>query len=155
VPSRIVRAPSIRRRGTARISRILGQHPGRVGDDDTALVGGGEVDMVDAGAERRDEFELVARRHDDVAVDPVGHGGDQHVCGLHRLGQGRGRHGRVVAVQPRFKQLHHPGFDGVRKPAGDDDGGFLFRQDASPCCGLYQRFTQSRRVLSSALRQRA
>ena len=69
------------------VGGILGQHAWRVGDEDAAVPRGFEVDIVDAGAELGDQFELGSGLAQYAPVDAVGHRRHEHVCGLHRLDQ--------------------------------------------------------------------
>ena len=73
-----------------------------------AGVGGGDVDVVDAGAEVGDQLQLLAGRGDDAGVDAVGDGRHQHVGARHRRGQARRRQRRVVEIELGVEQLAHP-----------------------------------------------
>ena len=101
------------------------KHARRVGDRDGAGACRFKIDVVDAGAEIRDQLQVFARARENAGVEPVGDGGDQHVGGLNGLGQLLARHRRVVDVQARVEQFAHARFDDVGQLAGDDDEGFF------------------------------
>ena len=60
--------------GHGHVGGVFGQHAGGVGDGDAAPSGGGQVDMVDAGAEIGDQAEIRAGMGQDGAIDAVGDG---------------------------------------------------------------------------------
>ena len=100
---------------------VFGQHARRVGDRDAAGGGGGDIDVVDAGAEIGDQLKPVARLGDHLRVDAVGDGGHQHVGPRHRRGQGVGRHRRVVGIELGVEQLAHPRLHRIGELSGDND----------------------------------
>ncbi len=81
----------------------------------------GDVYIVDAVAEIGDQFQLVAGLRYESGIDPVGDGRHENVRLAHRGHQLGLRHRLVVDIEPRIEQLPHPGFDRVRKFAGNDD----------------------------------
>ena len=107
------------------VGGVLGQHAGRIGDDDAAYARGIEVDVVDAVAEIGDQLELRAGLGDQRAVDAVGDGGHQHVRRLDRLGELGLAQRLVVDVEARVEQLAHARLDCLRQLARDDHQGFL------------------------------
>ena len=88
-PLRISLSPSASRRDTARISAIVMsavssvRTPGRVGHDDAAPLGRGEVDMVDPGAKRGDQLESGPGCGQHLGIDSVGDGRHQDIGPLH------------------------------------------------------------------------
>ena len=103
------------------VGGVFGEHARRVGDDDAAVPRRLEVDIVDAGAELGDQFELRAGLAQYAPVDAVGHRGDEHVGGLHRFDQLFPGKGRVIKIEPRIEQLAKPGFHHVRQLARDNN----------------------------------
>ena len=103
------------------VGGVLGEDARRVGHGDAALDRGGDVDVVDAVAEIRDQLEPVAGLAQHGVVDAVGDGRHQHVGGLDRLDQLRLRHRLVVGVELRVEQLAHADLDRVRQLARDHD----------------------------------
>ena len=67
------------------VGGVFGQHAGRIGDGDAALMRGRHVDIVDAVAEIGDQLEPLAGLIDHLGVDLVGDGRHQHVGALRRL----------------------------------------------------------------------
>ena len=123
------------------VRRVLGEDPGRVGDGDASFRGRVDVDVVDAVAEVGDELHLLARRPDDLGVDPVGNRRHQHIGRLQGLHQLRTAHWPVGVVQARVEQFAHARFDHVRKLARHDDRRLLAAhqclspRDAGPGAG--------------------
>ena len=103
------------------VGGVFGQHARRIGDGDAALIGGGDVDIVDAVAEIGDQLELLAGLGEQRGVDLVGDGRHQHVGGFHRLGQLGLGHRLVFGIEARVEQLAHAQFDAVGQLARDDD----------------------------------
>ncbi len=77
--------------------------------------------MVHPRAVIGDQLQPVARRCDEVGVDRVGDGGDQHVAvpdgGEQRIAVELG----IVRVQRRVEQFGHPRLDPVGQAARHDD----------------------------------
>ena len=103
------------------IGRVIGQHARRVGHGDAALDGALHVDIVHTGAKLGDEAQLLACARQKAAVDMVGHGGHQHIGGLHRLGQFFLCERVIVLIEAGVEQLLHPQFHRGRQFASDDD----------------------------------
>ena len=82
--------------------------------------------MIDTGAVIGDQTQIIPGLGQQPCIDAVGQRRHQNISGLHRFGQFRFRHRRVVQVQCDVEQLHHPGFDNIRQLAGDDDFGLVF-----------------------------
>ena len=102
------------------VGGVFGQHIGRVGDGDALGARGGQIDMVDAGAEIGEQLQIGSGLADQRRIDPVGHGRHQHVGGFHRGRQIGGAHRPVVVIEPRVEQLHHSRLDRFGKLARDD-----------------------------------
>ena len=103
------------------VGGIFGQHAGRVRYRNAAAAGRLDVDIVDAGAELRDEAEVFARLGEKARVDPVGHGRNQDIGLADGDGQFGGGEGMIVGIQPDIEQLAHARLDGGGQLAGDDD----------------------------------
>ena len=104
---------------------VLGQDAWRVGDGDAAFGGGGDVDVVDAIAEIGDQLHLLAGKANQLRVDAVGDGRNQHVGGGERSCEFAPRHRLVVDVEPGVEQFAHARFDDVGQFARDDHERFL------------------------------
>ena len=88
---------------------------------DPSPQGGGHVDIVDAIAEIGDELHLLPGESNQLGIDPVGNGWNDHLGGAQGFGESAARHRLVVDVEPRIEKFAHAGFDGVRQFAGHDD----------------------------------
>ena len=77
--------------------------------------------MIDAGAEARDQLEVGARALDERAIDAIGDGGDDDIGLLEGRDQVGLAERRIVGVEPRVEQLHHPRLDRLGELARDDD----------------------------------
>ena len=113
------------------VGGVFGQHPRRVGDVDAAVVGADHVDVVDAIAEVGDELEVWPGLGQNGSVNPVRHGGNQHIGrphGLHELGL---RHRPVAFVEAGFEQLSHPRLDHIGKLARHDNQRLLLAHATS------------------------
>ena len=119
------------------VGGILGQHPGRVGNGNAFVGGGLDVDIVHAGAEIGDQFEVGSGLRDQRRVDAVGNGGNQDIGGGHGFGQLCRRHRRVVIVQPRVEQFAHARFHRFGQLAGDDDKRLLGHAGSLRAWGHY------------------
>ena len=93
------------------VRRVLGQHPRRVGHQDAALPGRGEVDVIDAGAEARDQLEVRAGLADQVAVDGVRHRRHEHVGLGHGLRHRLAVERPIVLIESGVEKLHHARLD--------------------------------------------
>ena len=103
------------------IGGILGQHAGRIGDDDPALASGLQVDMAEAGAVIGDQAEAIRRFGNQIRGDPVGHCGHQYVAIRDRRGQLLAAQRRIVGAQRDIEQFRHARFDMRRKRARDEN----------------------------------
>ena len=103
------------------IGGVLGEDAGRIGHGDAALHRGGDVDVIDAVAEVRDQPQPLARLAEHGPVDLIGHRRHDDVGGLGGLDELRLGHGRVVRIEAGVEQFAHAHFDAVRQPAGDHD----------------------------------
>ncbi|MGY3471661.1 hypothetical protein ACVW0I_008532 [Bradyrhizobium sp. LM6.11] len=103
-----------------------------VGDGDAAGVRGLDVDVVDAVAEIRDQFQLAVGLIDDVGRDVIGNGRNQHVGGARGFRDLVGRHRGVVEIDPRVEQFAHPGLDRVRKLARHHHEGLFLHRHVLP-----------------------
>ncbi|MNE24260.1 hypothetical protein D3C80_1175450 [compost metagenome] len=104
--------------GHGQVRRVLGQDAGGVGDDDTPAHGGVDIDMVHAGPEVGDHFQLLARPGDQVPVQMVGDGRHQDVGALQGGRQIVARHGAVGQIQLGVEQFAQARLDGVRQAPG-------------------------------------
>ena len=73
--------------GHRQVRRIVGKDARRIGDDDVALARCLQIDVVRAGAIIRDQLQPVARICNELGVDRVGNGRDQHVATLNQIAQ--------------------------------------------------------------------
>ncbi len=119
------------------VGGVLGQHARRVGDADGALAGGGEVDVIDAGAERGDELQPRPGGGDPRGIDAVGDRRHQHVGLLHRRGELGLAQRRILEIEPHVEQLHHPRLDRVGQLAGDHDQDLLRHRALGLPSGLW------------------
>ena len=103
------------------VGGVLGQHAGRVGDDDAAVARRLEVDIVDAGAELSDQLQVRAGLAQHGTVDAVGDGRHQHIGGLGRLDQLLARERLVFEIEARVEQLAQPRLNDIGKLARDDN----------------------------------
>ena len=103
------------------VGGVLGQDAGRVGDEDRAVPRRVEVDIVDAGAELRDQLEVGTRLAQHGPIDAVGHRRHEHVGRLHRLNQLVPRKRPVLEVEPRVEQFPEPCLHDVWELARDDN----------------------------------
>ena len=103
------------------IGRVLGEDAWRIGDGHPSRQGGGHVDIVDAIAEIGDEFHLRPGEFNELGIDPVGHGWNDHLGGVQGFGESAARHWLVVDVEPRIEQLAHAGFNDAGQFAGHDN----------------------------------
>ncbi len=110
-PDRARRSPSTMRRGALSISAMVRsavssvRTPRRVGDQDPARGGGGEVDVIDADPEIGDQPEPFGERVDDRGREPVGDRRHQDVGLGGRRDQRFGGHRLVGRVEPRLEEL--------------------------------------------------
>ena len=104
---------------------VFGEDARSVGDGDAALDGGGDVDIVDAIAEIRDQLQLWAGAGDEVPVDPVRHRGHEHLGLGHGGREFGGAHRRVRFIEPGLEQLAHAGLNDLGELARDDDERFF------------------------------
>ncbi len=88
---------------------------------DAAAAGAFDVDIVDAGAELGDQAEIFAGLGQQLRVDAVGDGGDQHIGLAHRGGKLVGAHRAVAGIEADVEKLTHARLDGGGQFAGDDD----------------------------------
>jgi hypothetical protein len=107
--------------GHRHVGGVLGQHAGRVGDNDSPVAGGIEVDVVDTGPEIGDQLQVGSGLRQDGPVDAVGHRRDQDLRSLNGSYHLRLRQRVVVNVQSRVEQLAHAGFDDVGQLTRDND----------------------------------
>ncbi len=104
------------------VGRVFGQDAGRVRDQDAAVARGIEIDVIDAGAEVRDQTQAGTGLGQDGAVDTVGDGRNEDVGRLHGFDQLGLAHRFVVDVQTRLEQLTHPRLDDIGEfPCDNDD----------------------------------
>ena len=89
----------------------FGQHIGRVGDDDAALPGGGDVDVVVAHGDVGHDLQRCAGIHD-LTVDSVGENSDQGVLVGDALLQLLARNPAVAVVEIDVASLGQPGEHG-------------------------------------------
>ena len=99
---------------------VLGQHAGRVGDDDAARARRLQVDMVHTRAEIGDQLQPFACVSDQVGIDVVGDGRDQHIAIGHRSFKRGAVHLLVHAVQRCVEQLGHARHYGIGQLARYD-----------------------------------
>ena len=118
------------------VGGVLGQHAGGVRDDDATVAGGLVIDVVDPGAEVRDQLQLRPGLRQDRAIDPVRDGRNQHLRGLDGLDELALAHRLVLHVESRIEELSHASLDDVGELARDDDERFLGR-------GCHGRFCRS------------
>ena len=93
------------------VRRVLGQHARRVGHQDAALARCGQVDVIDAGPEARDQLQVGAGVGEEGAVDRVGHRRHQHVGFRHRLCHGLAVERPIVLIESGVEKLHHARLD--------------------------------------------
>ena len=145
-PARATLSPSAIRRGTASISASATSAVSSVRTPGVLVTviprpRRGQVDMVDPGAERGNQLQLVAGRVDQVGIDPVGNGWNENIGLLDDSAQLFVRHRHIGLVQPCIEQLPHPRFRGVGQLSGQKDDGLIlghsFRssQDVARICG--------------------
>ncbi len=101
-----------------------GEHVRGVADLDAAGAGGGDVDMIEADAERADGFDTRRQGGDGRGVEAVAGGGED---GIRALGAPR-EFGRgidpILRVEPRLEQARGAVLHGGGQAAGDEEGGF-------------------------------
>ena len=97
--------------GHRHVCRVLGQHARRVGHQDAALPRCGEVDVIDAGPEVRDQLQVGAGLADDGAVDRVRHRRNEHVGVRHHPRQGLAVERPIILIESGVEKLHHARFD--------------------------------------------
>ena len=71
------------------VSGIFRENPRRIGHRNAARYRRFHVDIVNAGAKIGNEFQLLARLHQNGLVNPVRHRGHQHIGSLNRLNRVR------------------------------------------------------------------
>ena len=127
LPSVRIEAPSISRRGTARISAMVMSAVSSVSTFGVLV-----TVMPRAWAATTSilstplpklaiNFSLAVGLLEKLFGDFVGDGGNQHIGGADGFGDLFRRQRRVVEIEPGVEQLAHPGLDRVRKLARDDD----------------------------------
>ena len=103
------------------VGGVFGQNARCVGDGDAFVGGGLDVDIVHAGAEIGDQFQVGTGLGDQGRIDAVGDGGNQDIGGGDCFRQPGRAHRRIFMIEPRIKQLAHAGFHRFGQLAGDDD----------------------------------
>ena len=114
------------------IRRVFGQDIRRIGDGDSTLCGGRDVDIIHAIAEICDELEIGARLFDRSCIDDICDARHQNVRFLHRSDDFRLIHAVVVYIQTRIKQFPHSGFHWVRQFSRKNDQRFLLVRHLHP-----------------------
>ena len=105
------------------VRRIVGQHAGRVADEDAPRARRCQIDVVGAHAEIGDQREPFARARDQRTVDRVRNGGHEHI-GVGRRAREFGAGERpVVVAQHGVEQIAHPRLHRRRQAIGDGDLG--------------------------------
>ena len=105
------------------VGGVVGQHARGVGHDDVPGAGGGQVDVVDAGAEVGEQLQPRPGRGNDVGGDVVADRRHDDVGAGKGVGEPVHIHRDVVEVQLDVEQLGHTGLDHLRQAAGDNDLG--------------------------------
>gem|GEM_PF-4382881 len=103
------------------VGGVFGEDAGCVRHRDAAAARALDVDIVDAGAELGDQAEIFAGLSQQLRVDAVGDGGDQHIGLAHGGGQLGWCHRAVIRIEADIEKLAHAGLDGGGQFAGDDD----------------------------------
>ena len=126
------------------VGRILGQHAGCVRYRNAATASTLHIDIVDAGAELRDEPQFLARMGKKPSVDPVRYGRYQHIGLADRIGEFLLGHGMIVFIQPDIEQFRHALLDLLGQFAGHDDKRFVDGHSVSaPTGGTARRRQRS------------
>jgi hypothetical protein len=97
------------------VGGILGEDAGRIRDQNPALGRRLEVDMIGPRSEIGDEAEAIPRFGKHFGIDPVGHGGDEHVALAHGGNELVTRHGFVAGIAARVEQFAQPRLDSRHK----------------------------------------
>jgi len=125
------------------MSAVSSEDIRRIGDGYAPLCGSGDVDIVHAVAEIRDQLEIGTSLFDCRGVDDIRDAGHQNVRLFHRSDDFRLIHAVVVYIQTRIKQFPHPGFHWVRQFSRKNDQRLLLVRhlhpivEQSPWNGLY------------------
>lgn len=114
------------------IRRVFGQDIRRIGDGDSTLCGGRDVDIIHAITEICDELEIGTRLFDRSCIDDICDARHQNVRFLHRSDDFRLIHAVVVYIQTRIKQFPHSGFHWVRQFSRKNDQRFLLVRHLHP-----------------------
>ena len=112
---------------------IFSENAGRIGDDDAAVPGGFQVDIVDTGPEIGDELQLLTRlaehARESILSVTVGTSTSALPVAANQLLPG---HGMIINIQFRIKQLAHPRFHHIRQSAGHNNQRFFGGHPSSP-----------------------
>ena len=152
-------APSVSRRGTARISAMVMSAVSSVSTPGVLVTVMPRLNAVATSIWSKPLPKLaislsrVPGFAEHRGIDAVRHRGHQHVGALHRLGQIGLAHGLVVEIEARIEQLAHAGLDDVRQLAGDDHQElFGFRHSATWLLALWIDRGSGRKIAIRALR---
>ena len=127
LPSVRIEAPSISRRGTARISAMVMSAVSSVSTFGVLVTVmpracAAVTSILSTPLPKLAiMLQLAVGLLEQLLGDLVGDGRHQHVGGAHRLGDLLRRHRRIVEIEPRVEQFAHAGLDRVRQLARDDD----------------------------------
>ena len=102
------------------VGGIVGEHAGRVGDDDAARARGFQVDMIHARAEIGEQFQFFACARNQLRIERIGDRRHQHVAGCHGSGQLVAGKGVIVGIERDIEQFGHALFDGGGELSRDD-----------------------------------
>ena len=127
LPSVRIEAPSISRRGTARISAMVMSAVSSVKTFGVLVtvmpraMGRDDLDIVDAVAEIGDQFQPAVGLVENIGVIMSVTVGTSDIGGADRLGDLLEVSGVSSRLSLASEQLAHPGLDRVRQLAGDDN----------------------------------
>ncbi len=84
------------------IGSVIGKHARRVGNNNPAILGSFQINVVCACTEAGDQAKAIARCRNQLRVDTVRHCRHQNIAFLHRRRQLIAGHGRIFGVQRRI-----------------------------------------------------